>query len=95
MIPPIESEPRIDGIKCKVMVYALYFVLMIVPILAGVWVWSVYNIWIAILVWLFSFLVTSIVGSKLRLLSLPPDQRERSLSSLEISKWYIGKNHCF
>ena len=94
-IDPIEQPPKIEGLGCKVMVYGLFFLLAVAPVVAAGCVWYAYNFWIAVAVGLFLYLMSGFVSSKLRLMSLPPDQREKTLSSFEIARWYIGKNHCF
>ncbi len=93
-VDPIEQPPKIEGFGCRAMVYALAFSLTVVPIAVAVGIWYLYNFWIAVAAALFLYLLSGFVSSKLRQLSLPADQREKTLSSLEIAKWYIGKNRC-
>jgi len=92
--PIIETEPKIEGIRCKAMVYGLFFAVTVLPYLLFFYIWWEYDWLIAVGIGLFLYLLSAVVMSKLRLLSLPKDQLERSLGSLEIAKWYIGKNHC-
>ncbi len=91
----VNMTPVIEGFKCKVLVFGVFFGLVILPILAGLYVWYAYDLLIAIGAVLFLYIVSSIVGSKLRLSSLPPQLREKSLSSLEIAKWYVHQHLCF
>jgi len=93
--PIIETVPKIEGLKCKAMVYGLFSLVTILPYLIFFYIWWEYDWLIAIGIGLFLYLLSAVVMSKLRLLSLPKDQYERSLGSLEIAKWYIGKNHCY
>jgi len=86
--------PVIEGFKCKAFVFGLFFCLVILPILAGFYVWYFYDLLIAIGVVLFLYIASSIVVSKLRLSSLPFKLKERSLSSLEIAKWYVHQHLC-
>ncbi len=86
--------PVIEGFKCKALVFGLFFGLVILPILAGLYVWYTYDLLIAIGVVLFLYIASSIAGSKLRLSSLPARLREKSLSSLEIAKWYVHQHYC-
>jgi len=90
--PAIENTPIMIGTRCKLLAYSIFFGLAILPIMIALFVWLKYDWMIAIL---FSFMVSTIVGSKLRLGSLPYDQRERSFSYLEIAKWYVSKNFCY
>lgn len=93
--PAIENTPIMIGTRCKLLAYSIFFGLAILPIMIALFVWLKYDWMIAIGVLLFSFMVSTIVGSKLRLGSLPYDQRERSFSYLEIAKWYVSKNFCY
>ncbi len=93
--PTIENTPKMEGIRCKMLAYSIFFGLAILPIMIGLYVWLVYDWMIAIGTVLFAYLVSTIVGSKLRLESLPLDQRERNFSSLDIAKWYVDKHFCY
>lgn len=91
----VNMTPVIEGFKCKALVFGVFFGLTFLPLVVGLYVWYAYDWLIAIGAVLFLYLVSSIVGSKLRLSSLPPKLRERSLSSLEIAKWYVHQHMCF
>ncbi len=93
-IDPIEQPPKIEGAICHLAVYTLFGALTVLPAMITLWVWYRYGFWIGVGIGLFGYLVSGFAGSKLRQMSLPPDQRERTLSSLQIAKWYIGTNHC-
>lgn len=93
--PTIENTPIMIGTRCKLLAYSVFFGLAILPIMIGLYVWLQYDWMVAIGALLFSYMVTTVVGSKLRLESLPHDQRERNFSSLEIAKWYVSKNFCY
>ena len=93
--PAIENTPTMVGTRCKVLAYAVFFGLAIVPLLVTLYVWFVYGWLFAIGALLFSYMVSTIVGSKLRLESLPADQRERNFSSLQIARWYVSRNFCY
>ncbi len=87
--------PVIEGLRCKLLVYGLFFSLTLLPLFVGLYVWYSYNLLVAIAVILFLYIVSSIIGSKLRLSSLPAKLREKTLSSLEISKWYVHQHFCY
>jgi len=87
--------PVIEGARCKVLVYSVFFTLVILPILVGLYVWYFYDILFAIGAVLFLYIVSSIIGSKLRISSLPFKLREKSLSSLEIARWYVHQHFCY
>ncbi len=93
--PTIESTPEMVGIRCKVLAYTVFFALALLPFLVSLYVWFAYDWLIAIGTGLFLYLLSAVVSSKLRLQSLPFDQRERSFSSYEIAKWYVSKHYCY
>lgn len=93
--PTIENTPIMIGMRCKLLAYGVFFGLAILPIMISLFVLIEYDWIIAVGSLLFSFMVTTVVGSKLRLESLPLDQRERSFNSLEIARWYVSKNFCY
>ncbi len=92
---PIENTPKMVGPKCKAIAWAIFFGLTLLPLLVAMYVWIVYDWMIAIGVGLFLYLASSIVSSKLRLVSIPADQRERDFSSMEIAKWYTRYHFCY
>ena len=91
----VNMTPVIEGFKCQAFVYGVFFGLVILPILIGLYVWYEYDVLMAIGAVLFLYIASSIVGSKLRLSSLPPKLREKNLSSLEIARWYVHHHLCF
>jgi len=94
-LPPIiELVPKIRGFWCKVIMYGLYGGLTLIPLLVGIWIGYIYNIWIGIAFFLFLTLVCGVISSKMRIMSIPFEQREMSYSTMAIVKWYIAKNIC-
>jgi len=91
---PIENTPKMATPRCKAIAYGIFFALTLLPLIAAVWIWYEYDWMIATGGGLFFYLVSSIVGSKLRQISVPRDQRERNLSSLDIAKWYTDYHYC-
>ncbi len=89
---PIEPTPEPKGLKCKLYVYSIFLALTLLPFVISIYFWMEYNLIIAIGMGLFLYFVSAIIGSKLRQLSLPLDQHERSFSSFEIASWYVKKN---
>lgn len=90
----IEVVPKIEGFTCKVFLYLFYLLITFTPLLAGFVIWYLYNIYAGIAFFLFLTLIGGIVLSKLRVASIPIDQREMTYSNFAIIKWYLGKNVC-
>ena len=91
----IEVVPTIKGLKCRVLMYLLYGTLSFMPLLIGGWVGYAYNIWIGIAFFLFLTLVSGVVSSKMRMNSIPPEQREMDYSTMAIVKWYLSRSICW
>lgn len=94
-LPPIiELVPKVQGFWCKVVMYGLYSGLTFTPLFVGIWIGYVYHPWIGIAFFLFLTLVSGVVSSKMRIASIPFEQREMSYSTMAIVKWYTAKNIC-
>lgn len=91
----IEVMPKIKGFWCQLCVYLIYLALALGPIMLGVlfW-WYFYSLWFGFLATLFFMLVGGIVTSKMRINSIPFEQREMSYSTMAVVKWFVGKNIC-
>lgn len=90
----IEVVPIIKGFNCKVLMYFLYSTLTFSPLLVGIWIGYVHNIWIGIAFFLFLTLVSGVVSSKMRINSIPYEQREMDYSTMAIVKWYLSRSVC-
>lgn len=92
--PFIEVTPNIQGIWCKFLMYFIYALLTFFPLVSGLLVGYFYDIWVGIAFFLFITLVSGIVSSKMRIASIPYEQREMDYSTVAIVKWYLAKNWC-
>ena len=92
--PRIEVVPPIKGFWCKVVQYSLYGLLTLTPWGVGLWIGYAYNLWVGIAFFLFLTLVSGVVSSKMRVASIPFEQREMNYSTMAIVKWYVAKNIC-
>lgn len=94
-IPPIiEVIPKIRGFWCRVAMFSLYGALTYTPIIVGSWLGYIYHIVIGIAFFLFLTLVSGVISSKMRVCSIPFEQREMSYSTMAIVKWYLARNIC-
>jgi len=95
-IPPvIEVVPKVKGFWCKSAMLCLYGLLSFVPLFVGFWIGYTYSLWLGIAFFLFLTLVSGVVSSKMRVASIPYEQREMNYSTMAIVKWYVAKNICF
>ena len=94
-IPPvIEIVPKIEGVRCKMMLFAIYCALTFGPFGVGVWVGYRYDVWVGVAFFLFLTLISGVVSSKMRFSAIPPAQREMNYSTMAIIKWYLAKFIC-
>jgi len=94
-IPPIiEVLPKLKGFWCRIALYSLYGLLTFAPFVLGVWIGYDYDIWVGFAFFLFLTLVSGVVLAKMRVASIPCEQREMNYSSLAIIQWYLAKNIC-
>ncbi len=94
-LPPIiEVVPKIEGFWCRIAMFGLYGVLTFAPFMIGAGVGYWYDPWIGVAFFLFLTLVCGIVSSKMRVSSIPFEQREMNYSTMAIVKWYLAKNVC-
>lgn len=92
---PTEQTPKMKTPWCKFVVKSIYIALMGAPLVTALFVyWWERSFWIAFLFALFTLLVTGVIVSKMRVRAVPFEQREINYSTLEVVRWYVGKNIC-
>ncbi|MCK9257422.1 MAG: hypothetical protein M0P02_05050 [Sulfurospirillaceae bacterium] len=86
----LEPTPEPKGFVCKVLVVLVTIFLMAFPWILAIFTALKYHWSVGIGFWVFGYLVTGIISSKMRQISIPNDQKEISFSSNEISRWFIS-----
>ena len=94
-IPLIEPTPEFHSNKCKFIALCIRLFLQFATLLSGAIAWYIYDYFIAMAVFLLSFIVMGIIRSKLRNSSIPPSQREYHYNDKGIADWYTYKEFCF
>lgn len=91
----IEVMPKIEGFWCKTLVLVVYLAIVLTPFAMGAFFWwYLHSLWIGFSFILFGMLASGVVISKMRINSIPFEQREMNYSTFAVVKWYIGKNKC-
>lgn len=92
----IENTPEPKNGKCKAIVLLITICLYALPFILGLYGWFNYEWFIAFGLFCFGYILNGIIHSKLRQISIPPDQLERSFSSYEVASWFVSKyiNFC-
>ncbi len=93
-IPPIETAPILIG-GCKTLAILLSAIIFLFPILTALFFWYIYEkLFISIGVFLFLQIVSGVIVSRIRSISVSIDQGEMSYSTYEIISWYLDKYIC-
>lgn len=86
-----EPTPRLRKASCKALALAIAFGIGAGPVVAAV-VSGWYFHWSGgLAAGVFVYLLAGVISSKMRQVSLPLDQREMSLNSHEIARWYVAR----
>ncbi|PID47413.1 MAG: hypothetical protein CR967_04240 [Proteobacteria bacterium] len=87
----LEPTPKPKTFLCKLISYLIVALLYGLPFIFGIIGYVKYDLFIGFCLLCFGYLLNGIIHSKLRLLSIPPDQREISFSSHEIARWFVSR----
>lgn len=90
----LEPMPKLHGKKCKITALALRLFLEYATVVATLLVWFFYDLFLALLVLVLTFIVMGIIRSKLRNASIPFAQREHHFDDKEIAQRYAAAMLC-
>ncbi|MBE0495484.1 MAG: hypothetical protein IBX45_03625 [Campylobacterales bacterium] len=90
----LEPTPTPKRTSCKVLVFGIALGLGAGPWALVVWGWWQFHWSFGILFGVFGYLLTGVISSKMRQVSIPKDQREISFTSHEIARWYVVRYLC-
>ena len=93
-IDMIEPTPELDSKKCRIFSFVLRIFLQFTTLAVGLITWYMYDYFIALSALVLSFIITGIIRSKLRNISIPITQREHFYTDKEMPIWYIAKEFC-
>lgn len=79
---------------CRVYAKIIGYLLTYGYLIVGIIIWYKSDWFIAFGTLLLSFIITGIIKSKLRQISIPPQLREFHYSDYEVASWYLLTNHC-
>ena len=94
-IEQIEPTPKLYTKKCKLAAFVLRVFLQFGTAIIALFMWYLYDYFVAIAALLLSFIVIGIIRSKLRNSVIPATQREYQYNDQGIAQWYIAKELCF
>lgn len=87
----IENAPKPKGFTCKLLAIILTIVLHVTPLFFGILGVIYFDWFIGFCFLSLGYIITGVVQSKLRELSLPLDQLETTFSNYEISCWFVDR----
>ena len=93
-IDMMEETPILLTKKCKMISLAVKLFLQTITIFIALISWYFYDYFIAIGVFLLSFIVMGIVRSKIIHSVIPPKQREYNYNDKEIADWFTSRELC-
>ena len=91
----IEPTPKLKTKRCQLLAKSIALALFSAPYIAAFLLWYIYDFFIGIVAFGFTYLIVGIVRSKLRTLSIPPHQLEYNYTDLAIATWYAAKQLCY
>ena len=88
---PIEPVPKPKSLQAKIYVWFITIALHVSPWVMGLWGWQSIDVTVGAGMILFGYIVVGVVSSKIRLLSVPLDQREISFTTYELACWFVSR----
>lgn len=93
-INQIEPTPKLATKKCKIVALALRMFLQFTSYIVGLLSWYYYDYFMAIALFLLSFIIMGIVRSKIMHSVIPASQHEYNYNTQGIADWYTARELC-
>ena len=93
-INQIQPTPKLSTSRCKLIAVILRIFLQFTSYGVGLLTWYLYDYFIAIALFLLSFIVMGIVRSKIIHSVIPSTQQEYNYTTQSIADWYIARELC-
>lgn len=94
-IQQIQPTPKLTTTRCKLLEKTLTLALNSATFAVALTSYILYDWFVAFFTLVFSFLLTGIVRSKLRVLAIPSQQQERNYKDKELIAWYLFLYVCY
>jgi len=91
----IEPTPELHSKRCRAIAFTIRMFLQYTTVVSALITWYFYDYFIALAIFLLSFIIMGIIRSKLRNSSIPPSQREYHYNDKGIADWYTYTEFCF
>jgi len=93
-INQIEPTPKINTTKCKLVSLLLRLFLQFTSYIVSLITCYIYDYFIAIAIFLLSFIIMGIIRAKLRNSVIPQTQQEYNYNDKGIADWYTARELC-
>ena len=93
-INQIEPTPKLNTTKCKLVSLLLRLFLQFSSYIIGLTICYIYDYFIAIAIFLLSFIIMGIIRAKLRNSVIPQTQQEYNYNDKGIADWYTARKLC-
>lgn len=91
----IQPTPQLKTKRCRFLAKSIAVALFALPYIVTLLLWYSYDLFIGIVGFGLTYLITGIVRSKLRTLAIPPHQLEYNYSDSAIAIWFAAKRLCY
>lgn len=91
----LEPTPKLHSKKCKLLSFLIRIFLQFTIYAVFLAVWYFYDLFLAILSLVLTFIIMGIIRSKLRNSVIPFNQREYQYNDKAIADWYTAKELCY
>ncbi|MDF1877135.1 hypothetical protein JHD47_04835 [Sulfurimonas sp. SAG-AH-194-L11] len=90
----IQTTPKLFTKRCKIIAFLLRLFLQFTSYIVGLLAWYYYDYFIAIALFLLSFIIMGIIRSKMVHSVIPSSQHEYNYTSQGIADWYTARELC-
>lgn len=90
-----EPVPSLKTKRCRFLSFLLQLFLQYTVWVLPLGMWYFYDLFIAFLSLILTFIVMGILRSKIRNDSVPPNQREFHYNDSQIANWFLAKRVCY
>lgn len=94
IIDMIESTPKLESKKCKLISLAISSTLTYSPYVITVISWIIYDYFIAFFTLILSLIIIGIIRAKIRNISIPIKQQEYPYTDKGIADWFTAQEIC-
>ena len=93
-IDMMEPTPKLHTKKCQFISKTIAFFLQYTNYIIAIFVWILYDYFLAFFALILSFILVGIIRAKMRVRVIPPKQLEYPYNDKGIADWFTAKEIC-